>query len=164
MNSREGHKAASFVGVLRRDNEGKAVRLTVPGHDGRWYVVGIERKSASATCMRMDYGNEGVHCAGNSNGTVCYHVLAAMEKIAQESGYKVAWCPNDKVAHKLAHTGGKVLCVKSAQGQGRAWGVAKSTQPTVKCPRCGKAGGLHEACEAAYDREERASLAYPSQM
>jgi len=97
----------------------------VPGSHGRRYVVYRRKGTTQFECHR-DLGGHGMEaCPGNSNGTVCYHVMAAIIAAAREKGQWVSFCEKQEDAERLANLGGKVWPIFSAQGKGQLWLVVR---------------------------------------
>lgn len=112
--------ATRFIGVV---GNGKHTTYAVPGSNGKQYRIKVRRNGSLSVQCWLDIS--GANCLGNINGTVCYHGLAVMEKLASASGKSIAWTANEQDAHRLARLGGQVFKVKSHQSGSVMWGVCK---------------------------------------
>jgi hypothetical protein len=66
-------------------------------------------------------------CKGNSNGTICYHALAAIEHRVKMAGNKTLVKPEDgelSSAIKLLNLGGQLVKLTNQNGKSK-WGVAR---------------------------------------
>lgn len=109
-----------FIGVV---GDGKYTTYTVPGSGGKQYRVKIRRNGSLSVQCWLEAG--GADCAGNINGTVCYHGMAVCEKLAASVDKTIAWCASKADAERLARLGGDVFKVKSHQSGSVMWGVCK---------------------------------------
>lgn len=117
---------AGLVSITKRDKDGKAKVLVVPGTKGKQYQV-ILRRSGTWTveCSLITPAGE-VACKGNSNGYICYHSLAAIFTAAKECRCCVKVIESRDGADRLARLGGTVYELRSYQGTGRLWLVVTS--------------------------------------
>lgn len=128
MNTVSARAVREFVRVTERDQFGQVKVVEMPGHGGRRYQVILRRKGCYITAeCRQDLGGYGYgDCKGNSNsGSPCYHSLSAVQKAAGEKRLTIAWCKSQADAQRLVNLGGTIICVRSHQGAGEAWGVAR---------------------------------------
>src|SRR3990167_7550158 len=97
---------------------------------GKGKIEDVEFISYSVECHQaVEVGMPQPTCKGNSNGTVCYHGMAAVMAAAARKGQVLSLFDNFSTAVNFSRLGGKLVKVVSAQGQGHAWGVVK---PSVK--------------------------------
>jgi len=98
--------AAAFAAVMAWDKNGRPKYLVVPGSNGKRYRVFLHRREDGihADCL-IDVPGE-LYCPGsavkNNRATVCYHVMAAVEKALSLSGYQGFWCFSEQDAVRLA--------------------------------------------------------------
>jgi hypothetical protein len=93
-------------------------------HWHKCQTADFEHLQARCECHRITgVGQE--PCQGNSNGTLCYHVLAALIRGAENGSKRLVLFDNFTDAFRYANFGGKLMEIKSLQGQGRAWGVVR---------------------------------------
>ena len=117
-----------LVGVLKYDKNNKPKEFIVPGSEGKQYRVILRRgdRVVSTECHLLVGENE-VVCKGNSNGSVCRHSLQAVGKAIELAGLKISFCEDEKSAKRLSNVShGRVYGVKSWQGKGEVWGVART--------------------------------------
>jgi len=96
----------------------------VPGSVSKQYLV--THRMGEKTRMRcdLDTGHGYRDCKGNSNGSVCRHVLSSLIFRAKKAGYKISFCENEKDAQNLANlVHGKKYLIRSAQNRGIIWTV-----------------------------------------
>ena len=117
--------AARFGKVLSRDRDGRVKTVLLPGTDGKQYQVILRRRGGLSTECRLDTGHGHLACAGNSNGHVCYHSIAAVQVASKDAGLSARFCATEKAATRLARLGGIKVSLNSHQGAGRLWVVAK---------------------------------------
>jgi len=117
--------AARFGHVLSRDKEGRVKTVLLPGTDGKQYQVILRRRGGLSTECRLDTGHGHLACAGNSNGHVCYHSLAAVTLASRDAGLTARFCGTEKAAKRLKRLGGTLISLNSRQGTGRLWIVVK---------------------------------------
>jgi len=118
--------AARFGHVLSRDKEGRVKTVLLPGTDGKQYQVILRRSPSLSTECRLDTEHGHLACAGNSNGHVCYHSLAAVTLASRDAGLSARFCATETAARRLARLGGTLVPLNSRQGTGRLWVVAKA--------------------------------------
>lgn len=117
----EARAAARFALIQKRDAQGRPSVVLVPGHQAARYQVILRRKGnhgelLTAEC-RKEAGAVGyIPCQGNSNGTVCYHTMAAVIAAAGDSGYAVKFSDGPEAAIKLKNFGGHSYVLRSVQG------------------------------------------------
>ena len=116
--------AARFGQVLSRDRDGRVKTVLVPGSDGKQYQVILRRGAALTTECRLDTGHGHLDCAGNANGHVCYHSIAAVALASRDAGLNARFCATETAAKRLARLGGTLVSLNSRQGTGRLWIVA----------------------------------------
>jgi len=112
--------ATNFIGVV---SNGKRTTYSVPGSQGKQYRVKIRRNGSLSVQCWLEANQ--ADCAGNANGTVCYHGMAVCEKLAADAGKSIVWCASQPDAERLARIGGKVFKVKSHQSGSTMYGVCK---------------------------------------
>lgn len=124
MNTQSAKKVQEFTTIIKRDVDGCARVLTMPGHNMRQYQVTLSRTNGTmvASCQT----DAGAWCKGNT-GHICYHVLAAIMKAAENKGCRVIF-PRSGVkgdAGRLVnlHNGARLLHIKSSQSTSEGWGI-----------------------------------------
>jgi len=116
VNTDSAKKIAEFATIVRRD-PGNVVIVRVPGHNGNIYFVKVTERTVA--CKRSN----GTPCPSIGSGSLCYHELAAWEKV---HGPVVAWCDSEVKAKKLENLGNHTIEIRSTQGRGaKAWAVKK---------------------------------------
>jgi hypothetical protein len=116
VNIESAKAVKQFTTIARRDS-GNVVIVRVPGHNGNVYFVKVTERTV--TCKRSN-GNP---CPSIGSGSVCFHALAAWEKV---HGPVVSWCDSKKAAKKLENLGNHTIEIRSTQGRGtKAWAVKK---------------------------------------
>ena len=121
--------ALSFVGILQYDKDNKPKVFVVPGSEGKQYRVILRRGNGvvSTECHLLVGGDNTVACKGNSNGAVCKHALTAVSKATDLANLSISFCEDEKSAKRLSNVShGRVYGVKSWQGKGEVWGVART--------------------------------------
>ena len=121
--------AAEFAAILKRNKNGQPTVIQVPGHSGKRYEQFIRRndhrKSGLTVECQLETGFGHILCPGNSNGTICYHSIAAIEVVVKDCSMKVSWCQTKEIADKLARLGGRAYPVYSWNGTGILYAVIK---------------------------------------
>ena len=121
--------AAEFAAILKRNKNGQPTVIQVPGHSGKRYEQFIRRndhrKSGLTVECQLETGFGHILCPGNSNGTICYHSIAAIEVVVKESGKKASWCQTREIADLRARMGGQVIPVQSWKGTGILYAVVE---------------------------------------
>lgn len=118
----EARAASRFGRIVKRDAEGRPTVIQLPGHNASRYRVILRREHIngiavmSAECAKEAGPIGHIHCNGNMAG-VCYHSIAAMVLVAEDSGYKVSFTKDVNVATRLANLGGKVTALYSWQNR-----------------------------------------------
>lgn len=89
---KEARASLRFAQVLDQPAGSKAGAVVVPGHDGRRYEVLVRRlggNKITVECrlMQGQWGHE--DCPSRYGGHVCYHGVAAVLAMAEESGIKI---------------------------------------------------------------------------
>ena len=117
--------AARFGKVMSRDKDDRVKTVLLPGSAGKQYQVILRRGRGLSTECRLDTGHGHLACAGNSNGHVCYHSIAAVTLASQDAGLSAHFCATEKAAIRLARLGGTLVSLNSHQGVGQLWVVAR---------------------------------------
>lgn len=118
--------AARFALIQKRDAQGRPSVVLVPGHQAARYQVILRRKGNHGELMTVECRKEAgvagyIPCQGNSNGTVCYHAMAAVIAAAEDSGYVVKFSDKPATAIKLKNFGGQAYVLRSEQGNGELY-------------------------------------------
>jgi hypothetical protein len=116
--------AALFTFVSKRDGNGRASAIDVPGHEGRRYMVLIKRNGHVEVECLQDTPLGDVPCQGGLR-SFCFHSYAALEIAAREAGRQVVWCKDEPAAKRLSRVGGNVLKVVGKRSGKVIWGVVK---------------------------------------
>ena len=121
----EKASAIVYAGLTRVQGytqDRKIKTVLVPGSDAKRYQVILRRPKNGiiTTECRVEASSNGyVDCKGNSNGSLCYHSLAAIETAAREAHRRVAFCSTYQAAKKVAQLhSGKIGYLDSHQGHG----------------------------------------------
>ncbi|MBU2249780.1 MAG: hypothetical protein KKD77_23740 [Gammaproteobacteria bacterium] len=71
--------------VLKRDQEGRVVKVQVPGHNGRVYHVIVRRiNGLSVECLQQTPLGD-IPCQAAENWHICYHARQALVVAAHET-------------------------------------------------------------------------------
>jgi len=129
MNIPEAQSASKFALVTKKSNSTVKYKVTIPGHDGKRYMVLLRRISGGYTgeCL-LDAGALGTPStclsATKSTNGACYHIGAALLEIAASAGYKLAFCQNEAAAKRLRNLyNGIVLWYARHNGNKMEWAV-----------------------------------------
>jgi hypothetical protein len=97
---------------------------TINTPDGRRQVIVLQ-----ATCKQ----NTGIvcDCPGNSHHTVCYHSIGALHESFKKVGKLISFFETYEAA-LLRKFNGKIVKIKSLQGQGFLWAVVKEWPKSKK--------------------------------
>jgi len=105
-------------------------KVTCTGKDK---IEDVEFVKFSVECHKaVEVGMPQPACEGNSNGTVCYHSMAAVMAAAARKGQVLSLFDKFSTAVNYSQLGGKLVKILSAQGDGKAWGVVR---PSVKASK-----------------------------
>lgn len=117
MNTAEARKIKDFATIVRDEPDGAKI-VKVPGHNGRSYFVRVT--SRTVTCRFVGKRGERMSCPSTGSGTICYHALAAYEKVHSN----ILWCETEEDARKLENLGKHRVEVRSTQdSSAKAWAV-----------------------------------------
>lgn len=117
MNTQEAKKIKGFTSIARREPDGSTI-VKVPGHNGRFYYVKVT--SGTVTCRFVGRKKNQMSCPSIGSGTICYHALAAYEKVHGP----VLWCESEADADRLENFGKHKVEVRSTQdSRAVAWAV-----------------------------------------
>ena len=129
MNIPEAQSASKFALVTKKSNSTVKYKVTIPGHDGKRYMVLLRRISGGYTgeCL-LDAGALGTPAvclsATKSTNSACYHISAALLAVAASAGYKLAFCQNEAAAKRLRNLyNGIVLWYARHNGNKVEWAV-----------------------------------------
>lgn len=108
----EEAKAAAKFAVVDTNRTGQVKKVTLPGHDGKRYMVIVKRTPDGIhTDCHIDAGPHGlVECKGNSHAT-CYHTIAAVILAAKSVKGEVRFTETPEDAKRLSHLGGQIVKV-----------------------------------------------------
>jgi len=123
MNTKDARAAARFAQIIERDDLGRVVKVRVPGHEGRSYIVVIGHPAhrTDALCLQ-DLGPLGTReCLGNGRG-VCYHVQTAILAAAGKT-HSVKFCKTCGDATRAARLGGWAYRLVSRRSGETLWMV-----------------------------------------
>jgi hypothetical protein len=123
MNVKSARRAAEFVKCCSTDAEGRWEVVEVPGHDARLYQVSFLRRDGKLIAQRCECNGE--PCKGHRFG-LCYHVLAALIKAAEEKGFRLFFCATKERAELVRRTGGTVIEVVSHVSKKSGWILYRS--------------------------------------
>lgn len=119
-----------FSVITSTDAQGRAKTILTPGSEGKQYEVILRRFLEKGvpiitTECRCKTGIGYVNCpSNNGKGEICYHSMMSLLK-SVEGKLNIAFCANQNDADNLSHLGGVVIKVRSHQGSGELWVVAK---------------------------------------
>ena len=118
--------AARFGLITDKSHDNHVKSVTVPGHDGKSYLVIFSYLKGEIVVDCNCRTAIGIKpCQGSYHG-VCYHSMAAVIKAAQETGKKVSFCQSEESANRVAKLGGKVILVTSRRNARKhLWVVVK---------------------------------------
>lgn len=120
MNLASAAAVKDTVTPVQRDEKGRPTVLIVSGSQERNYRTEFERRPHNivrAACVCEDTGDT---CKGNSNGHVCYHVLAAVMFCCDGAEF----CRTEAEAKGK---NGRAIRIQSANGSGYAVAVIPTT-------------------------------------
>lgn len=127
-------QAASTACIVKTDKNGHPKTIRIKGSKDNYQVnfkigvgqvEGIDYFVFEASCVKLNGWHD---CKGNSNGYVCYHSLAGLQKRAQWSGKKLILVKSFQSAVNLLNFGGQLIKISSTQGEGYCWGVVSGIQ------------------------------------
>ncbi len=127
MNLDSAKNAVEFCLVRARDDQGRPTDILVPGHDMARYAMNITRLENGTIyqcgCLRI--AEDGLcekACPGNSNGKVCYHVLAGLMYAVRGIGH-LEFFESLETPLVLQEMGRKVITIKAGGGGGVLYAV-----------------------------------------
>jgi hypothetical protein len=124
--------AQMFAKVL--NSKKRRSEVVVPGTDGKQYTVILKwiqiyeantrRPALRSECL-INTGIGTKPCKGNGV-SLCYHVIAAVAKLAETNNKEISFCHNQDIARKLSNIGGNHFRIISTQSNTELWAVARS--------------------------------------
>ena len=122
----EARAAAKFVRIMSRNSKGQATSVSVPGHQGKTYLVIIRRFSGkiSTECL-LETGFGTKPCPGTNS--VCYHSMAAIMAVAKDAGVKIFSFHIELYGAKKLHNINRGMLIElfNRIGTDKIWVVAK---------------------------------------
>lgn len=123
----EARKGIRFAKILKRDRFDRPTSILVPGSESKRYEVLIKRPGSGMMVCECFLDTPGGHkrCPG-SLVSVCYHMMMALTKAAEEKGLHVSFVENEIKADKLVNLSGgkaKKIEVASRWTTRRLWAV-----------------------------------------
>lgn len=118
--------AAKFAAVADRTYNNHIKSVIVPGHDGKQYLVIFTFQAGEIAMECHTKTGVGLIPCKGGNVAVCYHMMAAIVRAAEESKKSVSFCQTQDVAERLAKLGGKVFKLVSRKNpENNLWAVIK---------------------------------------
>lgn len=136
MNLRSAMRALEFCGIVDRDEFGKPIKVLVPGHEGRQYEVSIDRIPAfegkrAEFLVECHQKDTEVACLGNSNGHICYHVIAALIKSCEKQGW-LTFFEDYESANFVSCFANGLFHVQSGNGSGHLYTLWHRYKPKLR--------------------------------